>query len=86
MKDVDKMIQDIVEDNSLIKVNDQLYLKKYQIEILDLYHIAYQNCSSISEILFLIDEVLESESDDVDALDEVARDLQEFHYYHNTNK
>lgn len=84
MKDVDKMIQDIVEDHSLIKVNDQLYLKKYQIEILDLYHIAYQNCSSISEILFLIDEVLES--DDFDALEEVARDLQEFHYYHNTKK
>lgn len=79
-------IDETILNNSLIKINDQLYLKKYQIEVLDLYHIPYKNCSSISEILFLIDEVLEDSDGDSNALEEVADSLQEFNYYHNTNK
>lgn len=86
MKNMDTMIQNIVEDQSLVKINNQLYLKKYQKDILDIYHVEYKNCSSVSEVLFLIDEVLEESDGDIEALEEVADSLQEFNYYHNTNK
>lgn len=87
MNDVNSFILDSIEKHSYIKINDQLYLKQYQCDVLDYYHIPYQKCSSVSEILFLIDEIIDSEDgEDYDALEEVALSLQEFHYYHNTNK
>ncbi len=86
-KDIEDLIKETINKNSLIKVNDQLYLKQYQIEVLDFYHIEYKKATTVSEILFLIEEVLENDfSVDTDALDEVAQSLQEFNYYHNTNK
>lgn len=86
-KDIEDLIKEAINKNSLIKVNDQLYLKQYQIEVLDFYHIEYKKATTVSEILLLIEEVLENDfSLDTDALDEVAQSLQEFNYYHNTNK
>lgn len=86
-KDIEDLIKETINKNSLIKVNDQLYLKQYQIEVLDFYHIEYKKATTVSEILLLIEEVLENDfSLDTDALDEVAQSLQEFNYYHNTNK
>lgn len=81
-KEVLNSVNDLIKKNNYIKVNDQVYLKKYQKDILDLYHIPYNSCGSISEILYLIDEVDDGEEE----LDNVARELQEFNYYHNTNK
>jgi oligoribonuclease (3'-5' exoribonuclease) len=88
---MDKKIKDLIDttinNNSLVKVNDKLYLKRYQIEVLDYYHIDYKTSSSVSELLFKINDVLENdEVDDYDNLAEVADSLQEFNYYHNTNK
>jgi hypothetical protein len=81
------LISETINNNSLVKINDNLYLKRYQIDVLDSYHIDYKTCSSVSELLFLIDDILENdEIDDYDMLAEVADSLQEFNYYHNTNK
>ena len=86
-KDIENLVNETINNNSLVKINDKLYLKKYQIEVLDYYHIDYKKCSSVSEILFLIDEIIEQdEVEDQDVLEEVAQSLQEFNYYHNTNK
>ena len=86
MQNIDEYINDIMTQNNLVKINDNLYLKKYQIDVLETFHIEYKSCASISEILFLIDEALESDTGDTDLLEEVALQLQEFNYYHNTNK
>ncbi len=86
-REIEDLVNQTINNNSLVKINDKLYLKKYQMEILDYYHIEYQKCSSVSEILFLIEDILENEEvEDSDLLDEVATSLQEFNYYHNTNK
>ena len=86
-EEIQRMIENTIHKNSLVKVNSKLYLKQYQMEILDFYHIEYQKCSSVSEILFLIDEILDNEEiEDYEVLEEVATSLQEFQYYHNTNK
>lgn len=86
-KDVEALVSETINRNSLVKINDKLYLKQYQIEVLEYYHIDYKIASSVSEILLLIEEVLETDNSvDTDALEEVALSLQEFQYYHNTNK
>lgn len=86
-KEIEDLVNKTINNNSLVKINDALYLKKYQMEMLTYYHIEYQNCSSVSEILFLIDEALDNEEvEDYDKLEELALSLQEFQYYHNTNK
>ena len=76
-------IMNIINDNKIVKINDKVYLTNYQIEILDKYQIDY-NVSNISEILFEIDEVLDT--CDAPDLEEVSASLQEFEYYQNTNK
>lgn len=83
-RDIDNLINETLNNNGLVKINDNLYLKKYQKEILDLYHIKYQNCSSVSEVIYLIDEALAE--DEIEELESVVLALQEFNYYHNTNK
>ena len=85
-KELNNLIENTIHKNLLVKINEKLYLKQYQIDILELNHIPYQNCHSIAEILFLIDEALEDSDGMDDSLDDVAKDLQEFNYYHNTNK
>lgn len=86
MQNIEDFVGNIMNENKLVKINENLYLKQYQIDILDMFHIEYKKCSTISEILFFIDEVLEGDEGDMEALEEVADSLQEFNYYHNTNK
>ncbi len=86
-EEIKTFIDEAINKNSLVKINDQLYLKRYQIEVLEYYGIDPKKCSSISEILFLIEDILENEEiENEEQLEEVALSLQEFQYYHNTNK
>ena len=82
--DLETLINNALDDNSLVKVNDKIFLTKYQIAVLDRYHIEYNSCNDIQEILFLIDDFLEVDYEE--DLDEVAKSLQEFSYYTFTNK
>ncbi len=81
MKDIEKFIRKTIHNNELVKIHDQLYLTREQMEILDFYAIPYRSCSSIPEILLLIEQ-----ENDCEELDEIAQSLQEFQYYHYTKK
>lgn len=61
-----------------------LYLSDEQIEILEKYDIYYQNCSSLMQLIYLIDEKMEEE--EIPELDEIAIFLEEHNYYNNTRK
>lgn len=81
---INELLNDIdFNKNKLVKVNEKLYLTKYQIEVLNKYEIDFQNLN-LSSIIFLGEEILEE--DDYDDLDEVIRELAERNYYENTNK
>jgi len=67
------------------KINNDIYLNKYQIEILNKYKINYKACSSVKGLLFLIEDIVTNE-DDVEDLEILSKELSEFDYYHNTNK
>ena len=89
MKDMNKDIIDAIDKeahNSLNmnKINDNLYLSKKQIEVLEKYDIDYNK--SIESLMYDIDEVLNTSYDDLYDLEDVSKEISEFNYYHNTKK
>lgn len=74
-----------IENTRLKKRKNDIYLSDEFVEILNRYDIDYRKYNSISELIFDIEEVLNSgiESDE---LEEVSMSIQEFNYYNNTNK
>ena len=81
---LEKLINDAINDNTLVKINSKIYLTNYQIAVLERFHIEYNKCNDIKDILFLIDDYLESDYEE--ELDELSKNLQEFSYYNYTNK
>ena len=55
-------------------------MTNYQCEVLDKFHIPYQNCQTTKELLFYLTDILDEE--EYDELEEVAREIAEFDYYH----
>ena len=79
-------IDDLVSEKYMHKKLDNgIFLSEYQIEVLNKYNIDPNSCSSIKDLIMLIDEVLEDEYD-ADDLEQVSREISEFDYYANTNK
>ena len=83
MNDIDRIVQEVFEQNQLEKINDKLYLTKNQMDILERYDIEYRT-KSIDELIFEIEDILNYEESE--ELDKLSMDLSEFNYYHNTNK
>lgn len=73
-----------VEDNFLKRRNNGILLSDYQVEVLNRNNIDYKKYSSISSLLFEIEEYLNQEEDE--ELEEISRQLAEMHYYNETNK
>lgn len=82
--DYDSLIPDI-EKTKLKKIKNDIYLSDAWIEILERYDIDYRKYNSISELIFDIEEILNS-GVEANELEELSRDIQEFNYYNNTNK
>ena len=72
------------ESNYLKKINNNLNLTKYQMTVLDKFNIDYKNASSLSEIIYLTNEVYNETLDE--ELDLILNELSERNYYENTNK
>ncbi len=66
------------------KVHNNLYLSDEQREILDKYHIDYQKCKDIHELLYVIEMMMED--DEEDDLANLSMMLSERDYYENYNK
>lgn len=72
-------------ENNFIKYNHKnIVLTGKEIDILTNYNIAYQECNSINELIYLIE--INKDDDNYDELDWVQTNLAEYNYYHNTNK
>lgn len=82
---IEQLLEELnIDHDFYLKRKNGLTLKDSQIEILEKYHIFYQNYSSLSSLLFAIEDCLnEIEAED---LEKVSEELSEFHYYHETNK
>lgn len=81
-KEINKVLGDFLIDNK-----KGLLLNKYEIEVLNRYNFDYRMYSSLSELIFDIDNYInESSLGDIDDLGEVLEKLYERHYYNEVNK
>lgn len=84
--DISELTKDIYNDKNMIKIRGNgIYLSDNQIDVLKKYDIDYTKYSSISSLIFEIEEILNYETD-LDDLEEVSKSLSEINYYNNTNK
>ena len=86
--DIEKIVSNMdVKSLELVNLNNGLSLTNNEIMILDRYGIDYKQCSSLKEVLSLIEEVFTyGEVDDFEELDGVSQTIAERDYYQNTNK
>ena len=87
---MNKEIQDIlnnidIENNKLIKVNNNLYLTNNQIDILKRYNIDYETSNSLRDLMIKIEDILDYE-EDIPELEDLLDKLSERNYYEFTNK
>ena len=66
------------------EVKKGIFLSEYQLDILRLNGINIDEISSINELIFEIENVLDEDNNE--QLEQVCLELSEFNYYHNTNK
>ena len=85
--DINKVVSEMdFESNKLNTVGNNLMLTNKEIEILNRYKIDYNKCTSLKEILFEVEEIL-NDMDIVDEeLDYISQSIAERDYYQNTNK
>lgn len=73
-----------IENSFIRRRNNGLLLSDYQISILNSCNIDYKKHSTLSSLLFEIEDCLNEE--DNYELEEVSKQLAEIHYYSETNK
>lgn len=93
MEELDKGFKQYIDNvasnihtSFLKKINDSLYLNDDEIQILKKYKINYKSCNDYNSLLYLIDEILDDDYDDLSDLEELSRNIAERNYYMYTNK
>ena len=82
--DIDSIIDDLdFKSNSINDINGWLLTNK-EIEVLERYDIDYKNCSSLKDIIYMIEDILSEE--EIEELDLISQSISERDYYLNTNK
>lgn len=79
-------IDDLYDQKYMHKeIKKGIFLSEYQLEVLKKYQLDINSISSITELLFDIDEILDNEPD-ADDLEAIEIEISDFNYYANTNK
>ena len=80
-----KNIDDLYSKKYMNKeVKKGIFLSEYQMDVLRRNGINIDECGSINDLMYYIDEIID-ESDD-EELDIVYNEIMEFNYYSNVNK
>ena len=85
---IDEIISNLdFKSSKLNNLSNGLVLTNNEIDILNKYNIEYKSCSSLKEVLMLIEEKFNYEEvDNPDELDIVSASIAERDYYQNSNK
>ena len=79
-------IEDLFNEKYMHKeVKKGIFLSDNQLEILKLNNIDIDQISSIDELIYILDEILDDDPDNID-LENVLNEIVEYNYYANTNK
>lgn len=82
---IDEILNLNLDKDLLKKRKNGLILRDSWIEILKKYNIDYEKHSSLSSLIFEIEEILNYETD-LEDLEKLSEELQEINYYNYTNK
>ena len=85
----DEILENVTKDNNLVKLSNGIVLENKNIEILEKYDINPNSYSSLNELIFSIQNILNTydlQDDEYDELDLVCSSLAEKNYYLYTNK
>ena len=85
--EIEEYVDTIINDNKLRIVNN-IYLSKRQIDILDKYKIEYKNITNIKELIFNVENYINEnfQYEELSDLESLSQELSEFNYYYNTRK
>ena len=85
---IDEIISSLdFKSSKLNNLSNGLVLTNNEIDVLNKYNIKYKACSSLKEVLMVIDEKINYEEvDNPDELDSVSASIAERDYYQNSNK
>jgi hypothetical protein len=85
--DIDKLVSEMdFTSNQLQRINSHILLTNHEIEILNRYHIEYQKCNSLKEVLWEVENLIEDMDVVDDDLESISQTISERDYYENTNK
>ena len=79
---IDDYLNKTITDNTLNKINKNLFLTNYEINVLEKYNIDYKKCPDYNSLIYLIEEIEE----DYEDLENISLSISERNYYQNTNK
>lgn len=85
--DIDKLVSEI--DFSINNFNDYgngILLTNSEVLVLEKYSINYKDCSSLKELIYKVENYLESEDYGLEDLENVSLSISERNYYYYTNK
>ena len=84
-EEIKKILDSIkFDENKLIKINNNLFLTKNQIDVLERYNIEYKSSNSLRDLMIKIEDILDY--DESEELENLLNTLAERNYYENTNK
>ena len=86
--DLEKLVSEIDFDSGkFVTCKNGLMLTNLEIDVLKRYGVQYENCSTLKEIIYLVEDILnEDDSSDLEELEYVSSTISERDYYQNTNK
>ncbi len=89
IKNIELNIEELLKEKSVIGSmhslrENNLFLSDEQIEVLNKYKINYQEYTTVSSLIYAIDERLSFE--EIDELEDIASMLSEYQYYNEVNK
>ena len=89
IKNIELNIEELLKEKNVIGSmhslrENNLFLSDEQIEILNKYKINYQEYTTLSSLIYVIDERLSFE--EIDELEDIASMLSEYRYYNEVNK
>ena len=84
--DIDSLVGQMdFESNKFNNING-LMLTNREVEVLDKYNINYKNCTTLKEIIFQIEDLIQDMDIVEEDLDYISGTISERDYYQNTNK
>ena len=83
---INDLISSVNNDSKMLKMRGYgIYLSDEEVEVLKKYSIDYKKYTSLSSLIFEIEEILNMNSE-LDDLEMISKRLAEMNYYNNTNK